>query len=638
MIYKKTFGTPEEYTPSKFKEPSRVEISKEPAPLSVKFSVTNRGCKMEIPLAFGEEIFGFGLQLKSFNHKGSKKRLCPNADPITGNGDSHAPVPFYVTTKGYGVLVDTARYVSFYCGYARNKNRPPVPNNTVITSTRELYEKSGLKEETAMIIDIPVAEGIDLYIFKGESITEVVEQYNLFSGGGVMPPLWGLGMFYRCYAKNTDEKVLKTAQYFRDHHIPCDIIGLEPGWQSSSYACSYVWDNERFPKYREMISKLKEQHFHINLWEHAFVNSVSPIYEKLRVLSGSFEVWQGITPDFADESAVKIFADYHRDHLVKLGITGFKLDECDGSDHTGGWSFPDCEEFPSGVDGEQMHCLIGNLYQRTILKALGNQRTLSEVRSAGAFASPYPFVLYSDLYDHKDFIRGLVNAGFSGLLWTPEVRNTNSREDLIRRLQTVIFSPQALVNAWYMEMPPWLKFDAEDEVKELFKLRMSLIPYLYTAFYYYYKEGRPPVRAVVSDYTEDEQTYELDDEYLMGDCMLVAPITAKEEGRKVYLPYGIWYDFWTNEKYENGWHEIVTENIPVFVKSGSIIPLAKPIEYLTKDTIIDITLKCYSDGGKFLLVEDNGETYDTEFKAITVDQTSNIISKRYKITSIIQIK
>jgi len=633
-----TFGVPEEITPAKFKEKSKMVLNEKGSPLAAKiqFTVSKRGCKLELPLELGEEVFGFGLQLKGFNHKGTKKHIRSNADPILNSGDSHAPVPFYVTTKSYGIYIDTARYVSFYCGYGKNKNRKPNPNNTIITSAQELYEKNGLKETTTMIIDIPIAKGVDVYIFEGENITEAVGAYNMFSGGGAMPSLWGLGILYRCYAKYTGDEVINMAKYFREKHIPCDIIGLEPGWQSSSYSCSYVWDSERYPDYEGVIKALRDSNFNINLWEHAFVNSVSPLYKELNEYSGDIEVWQGLVPDFADENVRDIFAAYHKENLVNKGITGFKLDECDGSDYTGGWSFPDCSEFPSGIDGEQMHSLFGNLYQKTILKALGNVRILSEVRNAGAFASPYPFVLYSDLYDHKDFIRGCVNAGFSGLLWTPEVRDAKSKKDLIRRVQTVVFSVQSLINAWYIDKAPWIELEAEEEVKELFNLRMSFIPYLYSAFYQYHTKGIPPIRALVSDYTQDKNTYSIDDQYMFGESLMVAPMTQHKNKRTVYLPEGVWYDFWTSQKYMQGVIEVETDNIPLFVKYNSVIALAKPVEFLNSNIIFDIELRCYGNEGEAVLIDDDGETHTTEYKEIPISaDTVTGVYGRYKINSIL---
>ncbi len=218
------------------------------------------------------------------------------------------------------------------------------------------------------------------------------------------------------------------------------------------------------------------------------------------------------------------------------------------------------------MDGEQYHSMFGTLYMQTIMRALGDRQTLSEVRNAGALAASYPFVLYSDLYDHKDFIRGMVNAGFSGLLWTAEVRRANSREDFLRRLQTNVFSVQCLINAWYCEKAPWLEFDCEDEVRELLQIRKALVPMLKKAFEAYKESGKPPIRALVMDYTQDAQTYGVDDEYLFCDSLLVAPMTAEERSRRVYVPEGDWRDYWTKEPVENGWIEVETSKIPVFEK------------------------------------------------------------------------
>ncbi len=562
-----TFGTPEKIVPSNFCKGlnyNETEIKYDCS--QFKFKETARGCLLEFPLEYGEEVFGFGLQLKGFNHKNHKLTLRTNSDPVANTGDSHAPVPFFVTNKGYGMYFDTARYIEVCCGYGKNKNRPPVENNTIIATAEDLYNKCGLKETTVMSVEIPVAKGIDVYIFEGDSICDIVSQYNMFSGGGCDVPEWGLGVLYRAYAKYTGDKVIELAKYFRENDIPCDIMGLEPGWQSSSYSCSYVWDKERYPNYEEVIKYLRENDFHINLWEHAFINSTSPIYKEMHDYSGDYEVWQGLIPDFGLEKAQEIFARHHREYLIDKGIDGFKLDECDNSDYVHDWSFPNCTEFPSGMDGEQYHQMFGTLYMQTILRALGDTPTLSEVRNAGALCASYPFVLYSDLYDHNDFIRGMVNSGFSGILWTSELRDAKSKTDLIRRLQSTVFSVQCLINAWYCPEVPWKQFECEEEVKELLNVRKSLVPMLKKAFSEYKTTGKPPVRALVCDYTDDKETYAIDDEYIFCDNLIVAPLTAQSDKRMVYLPEGEWVDYWTNEKVNSGWFEVETQNIPVFKK------------------------------------------------------------------------
>ena len=205
---------------------------------------------------------------------------------------------------------------------------------------------------------------------------------------------------------------------------------------------------------------------------------------------------------------------------------------------------------------------------KTIMEALGGKKTLSEVRNIGALAAGYPFVLYSDLYDHRDFIRGVAQSSFSGILWTPEVRDAKSKEELIRRIQAVVFSCQCLINAWYCDRVPWADLDCEDEVRELLKLRESLVPMLKEAFDKYRDTGKPPIRALVMDYSDDSETYRIDDEYIFCDELLVAPIAAGHgDERDVYLPTSErWVDYFTGEEVGSGKIHVSTAGIPVYRK------------------------------------------------------------------------
>jgi len=400
---------------------------------------------------------------------------------------------------------------------------------------------------------------------EGKTITDIVSQYNMLAGGGPEVPDWGLGVFYRCHAGYDEEKVKAMADYMRDKDIPCTILGLEPGWHTHSYSCSYVWNKEKFPDPDRLNKYLEERGFHVNLWEHAFVHPTAPFYNEIAKYSSNYDVWDGHVPDFSLPEARKIFADYHKENIIKGCIDGFKLDECDSGIHTGAWSFPEMADFPSGMDGELYHNLFGTLYAKTMLEALDGKPTLSEIRQAGALYASYPFVLYSDLYNHEDFIRAVVSSGFVGLLWTSEVRHADSKEDLLRRLQTTVFSPQCLINAWYCEEAPWVKWECEKEAIEILKIRERLIPMLKEAFETYRKTGIPPVRALVCDYTDDINVVDIDNQYIFCKNLVVCPMFAGKPERKVYLPEGDWVDFYTGEKVESGTFKVSSENIPVYV-------------------------------------------------------------------------
>lgn len=642
-VWKISYGQPEMHTPVQMREydiqlkglEQLVSRGKSPfASEEVVIKQTARGINIELPLQADEQVYGFGLQLHRVNHTGRKKVIKVNSDPVADTGDSHAPVPFYVTTAGYGVLVDTARYATFYCGTNLRKGdseHRKFEEKDIATSEIELYGYQQTQGERTVVVDVPAAQGIDIYLFEGPDLKSAVQRYNLFSGGGALPPEWGLGMWYRAYSAAKVDDVMRLAEGFREDEMPIDVFGFEPGWQTKAYSCSFVWDEGRFPEHEAMLKKLYDMNYKVNLWEHLFVHPTSPMYDKLKPHSGDYEVWEGLVPDLSVPEARDIFSEHHLREFVEKGIAGFKLDECDSSDFVhSNWSFPDTTEFPSGMDGEQMHNQLGTLYQSVIQEPFEKvgKRTLSQVRSSGALASPYPFVLYSDLYDHKVFIRGVVNSGFSGLLWSPEVRQATSGEDLIRRIQTAVFSPMALLNCWRIPNPPWMQVDREknvagefledyeqirDACRDLFEIRTMLVPYLYASYAKYLYEGIPPFRALVMDYPDDPNTYEIDDQYMMGESILVAPLITGHHERSVYLPEGSWCDFWTGKAYEGGQSYTFTpelETIPVFVKDNTLLPLATPQAFIGDEPSFDITVRAYGEApADAYLFEDDGTTF-----------------------------
>ena len=645
-VWRFRFGEPEQVTPVSVRQSGirREAMLALPAvaemPLNaerIRFRTAARGCVVELPLERNEGLYGLGLQLKSYLQTGKKKMLRVNSDPVADTGDSHAPVPFYVSTGGYGVLVDTCRYASFYCGThaapgqmeARAREKQ---DQAIAESTAELYKVRAAGDR--VVVDIPVAQGVDVYVFGGPALAQAVQRYNLFSGGGCLPPLWGLGGWYRCHGNSTATEVVALVDRLQQDQLPFDVIGLEPGWQTKTYPSTFVWSPERFPDPDALIATVKGKGCRLNLWEHAFVHPESPIMKEIRPHCGDALAFDGLVPDFLTADAQRVFGDHHERTLVARGVSGFKLDECDHSDFISyAWSFPEWARFPSGVDGEQMHSLFGVRYQEVMDRIFRrrDQRHYSQVRSSHALAAPLPYVLYSDLYDFRDFLRGLVNGGFSGLLWCPEVRHASSVDDLVRRMQAVALSPQALVNAWYIRNPPWQQVDtglnnkgvtmaesteATELVRQALHLRMRLLPYLYAAFARYRQEGLPPFRALVMDDPEDRAGWGIDDQFLIGDALLAAPVAPGQKERAIYLPRGGWYDFHTGQRHEGG--KSVTFPaplawIPLFVREGTVLPLAEPVEHTAADTVFQITPTVFGvDHATGRLFEDDGETYAHE--------------------------
>lgn len=643
-IWRLRVGTPEPLVPTRYNTfpPRNEALAAMPAveqlPLdlaALRAGIMARGCAVTMPLAKDEHIYGFGLQLRYFEQTG-KRTVCRISDNQNGeNGDSHAAMPVYFSTRGYGIFVDTLRYAAFHCG-TLNPVGAPAPTagaNELADTVADLY-KARTPAGRMMGIDVPAAPGLDIYVFAGPTLADAVRRYNLYSGGGCLPPLWGLGMWYRGYTKFAASDILRLAEDFRERHLPFDVMGLEPGWHTHAYSCTFAWSPERWPDPDGFLARMAELKYRLNLWEHAFVHPTSPLHDALLPHSGDYRVWEGLVPDFTVPEAARIFADHHEQLFVRKGVAGFKLDECDNQPLAATpWSFPEMSRFPSGLDGEQMHSLLGLQYQRVLndVYRRNNLRTYSKVRASHALAAPIPFVLYSDAYDHRDYVRAIAASGFGGILWQPEVRECSSVEDLYRRLQVSVFSSQAVVDAWYMQNPPWRQIKPEEnnngqfmegweaveaECRKLFELRMQLVPYLYSAFADYAFAGTPPFRALVVDYPNDPETYAIDNEYLVGQSMLVAPIFAGEKTRSVYLPEGRWHCFWTGKTYEGpARHDIEPplDQIPVFIKDGSLVPLAKSMEYIRDDAVFDITVRVFGDTCRpFILYEDDGVSLDFE--------------------------
>ncbi len=335
------------------------------------------------------------------------------------------------------------------------------------------------------------------------------------------------------------------------------------------------------------------------------------------------------------DPARKFFFEQLQHNQVQLGVSGYKIDETDGFDN---WLWPDVAIFPGGISAEQMRQFYGVLLQRysTAMFHEQNKRTFGLTRSSNAGAVSFPYVIYNDYYKHEDFITALINSGFAGVLWTPEVRVSETGEEWLRRMQTVVFSPMAMINAWSSGTKPWSYPEVAAQVKELALLRMQMIPYWYTSFAKYHFEGIPPFRAINledgfnQDGTKEsvnanleENPYamatvkEIKDQYMAGEYLLVAPLFTGNKTRKVILPKGNWYDFYTGAYAGNG--EIITvtpglDKIPVYVKDGAIIPMQTALLHAARASEkTAIEFRHYGEkNGFFKLYDDDGETFNYE--------------------------
>jgi alpha-D-xyloside xylohydrolase len=422
---------------------------------------------------------------------------------------------------------------------------------------------------------------------------------------------------------------------FEQRGYPLSFIGLEPGWQTYSYPNNFVWDSTRFPQPQNFVRRLLDKNIRVNLWINPYVSSHSPIYKDVLPYTGTHTVWAGVVPDLTLPPVQDLYKKLFLQQHLGIGVSGYKVDETDGYDV---WLWPDGAKFPSGLNGEQIRQVYGLQFQKMSDQWFRekNQRTYGLTRASNAGAPSLPYVIYNDYYNHRDFITALCNSSFIGVLWTPEARSSKTSEEWLRRMQSVCFSPMAMLNAWADGTKPWTFADVADEVKSVMLLRMQLLPYLYNAFAQYHFEGKPPVRAMNleegfffnakeerGNLNSSDNPYEtaikqdIKDQYMLGDYLLVVPMFAGEKTRKVVLPKGNWYDFYTGKLAGNGAIieiEPGLQNIPLFVKEGALIPMIPPVLHTPgKDEILPLTVRHYGHAENSIeLYDDDGETFDYE--------------------------
>lgn len=638
-VWKGVIGTPEAYSLLSVANvsPQSEALKKMPNANFPAFAnevvgaVSDGKTSLRIPLIKGEQLYGFGLNFQTVHQRG--KILNLHVDHYGGkdNGRTHAPVPFYVSSEGYGVLVNSARYLTVYAGTGVRKDSPNAP----VAQDRNTDNKWSSRPYSDAVEILVPAEGVEIYLFAGPTPMDAIRRYNLYCGGGTLPPRWGLGFTQRTQRLYTDEQVKEEVALFEEKGFPLDYIGLEPGWQSKAYPCSFEWDKGRYPNPAGFVKEMAERGVRINLWTNPYISPESGIYKEMVPLSGSHTVWNGIVPDFSLEKVQKIWTEKLKKEHMSIGVSGYKIDEVDGHDI---WLWPDVATFPSGLSAEQMRQTYGLWVQKitTDMYREQNVRTFGLVRASNAGGNSMPYVIYNDYYSHEDFITALINSGYCGVLWTPEVRSSKTSEEWLRRFQSVVFSPMAMINAWSSGTKPWSFPEVSESVKEYALLRMQMMPYWYSEFAKYHFEGTPPFRGmniepgfnvkmveeVLSQNLEDNPyleavNREVKDQYMAGEYLLVAPMFTGQESRKVILPKGNWYDFYTGEYAGNG--EVITvtpglEKIPVYVKDGGIIPMMAPLLHAPKvGEIVNLEIRHYgTKPNSYMLYDDDGETFDYE--------------------------
>lgn len=486
----------------------------------------------------------------------------------------------------------------------------------------------------------------DYYFIQGPGLKDVISSYTGLTGRMPLPPLWSLGFHQSRYSYCPEQQVREVADTFRAKDIPCDVLHLDIHYMDGYRV--FTWDGQSFPEPVRMIAELEEKGFKIvNIIDPGVKkDSEYPVYREgihkglfCKRITGEVyhgKVWPGEAayPDFSKEETRFWWGECHRAFL-EAGVSGIWNDMNEPADEsdteTPYHTVPD--ELIMDNDGhprsfKKYHNLYALLMCRSTYEGFQrlnpDERYFLLTRSAYAGIQRYAAVWTGDncsWWEHlATSMPMFMNMGLSGIPFIGAdvggFAEDCSAELFARWIQLGIFTPLFRVHSAIgtIHQEPW-RFgpEAEDIARKYIKLRYQLLPYIYNEFYKASQTGLPVIRPLVLEFPDDENVHQLSDQFLFGEDIMVAPIYRPATFKRcVYLPVGVWYDYWSGERYEGGnciLADAPLDKIPMFVRGGAIIPQGPPMNYVGEVTVDPLTLMIYTgSSGKLVLYEDDGSS------------------------------
>lgn len=545
----------------------------------IKRGVDNsRAVNPVFSLAPNEKIFGCGESVTKLDKRGQKVNIFVT-DPQGPESDQmYKPVPFFMSNRGYGMFMHTSAPVT--CDFG---------------STYVGANKLFMGDET-----------LDLFVFIGDP-KEILNEYTDIVGKPPMPPLWSFGTWMSRITYFEQSEGYDVASKLRKHKIPADVIHFDTGWFETDWQCDYKFAPSRFSDPQKMIDDLKKDGFHISLWQLTYFTPknkyFNEIIEKnLHVKNSKGEMsYEDAVLDFSNPETVRWYQDKLAG-LLKMGVGAIKVDFGEAAPLEGFYA--------SGRGGWYEHNLYPLRYNKAvadITKEVNNENIIW-ARSAWAGSQRYPLHWGGDAANTDigmdATLRGGLSFGLSGFsFWSHDIGGfvTAAPEDLYRRWLPFGFLTSHSRAHGAPPKEPWLY---NDDFVKAFRLsaemKYKLMPYVYAQSKQCTEKGLPMVRALFVEYPDDAGAWLVEDQYLFGSDMLVAPMMEARNSRDVYLPKGNWIDYQSGKTYQQGWNTIETGKIPavILVREGAVIPHAKLAQSTDKINWSDIELKVYGNKEK----------------------------------------
>ena len=507
------------------------------------------------------DLSGQTFQLKNQDGQGVNNRRC------------YKNIPFFMSSRMYGCFYHTSDYCKL--SLADHSTR----------SVQFLNDHATL----------------DVFLIGGKTPEEILRTYRMLTGFPQMPPLWSFGIWMSRMTYFSADEVNEICDRLRQEHYPCDVIHLDTGWFRTDWLCEWKFNPERFPDPKGFVQHLKKNGFRVSLWQLPYVAKGAEQLEEAkenRYISQSTKTEDTSTGgasnfsaldyagtiDFTYPKAVEWYKNQLLKPLLDMGVTCIKTDfgENIHMDHR-----------YHGMTPERLNNIYSLLYQRAafeVTKEVTGQGIVW-ARSAWAGCQRYPLHWGGDSASSWDglagSLKGGLHFGLSGFaFWSHDVPGFHSIPDFmnspldenvyVRWTQFGVFSSHMRYHGT-CKREPWHYPNIAPIVKRWWKLRYKLLPYIVEQSEKACQSGYPLVRALLMHHPHDRQVWHIDDEYYFGSEFLVCPVINGDNRRDIYLPEGLWANFFTGERLEGGrWYydvEVPLDQMPVFVRPGALIRL-----------------------------------------------------------------
>ena len=610
---------------SQFKKNSRLDAVQDDTFWSYPQDERTTYLREQLTLSVGECIYGFGEKFTTFVKNGQNVETW-NSDGGTCSDQSYKCIPFCVSSRGYGVLVNSSDKVSY-----------EVASDTV----------------SKMSFTVP-GEHLEYFIIGGENLTEVLSNYTTLTGKPALPPAYTFGLWLTTSftTKYDEETVTSFIDGMAERDIPLQVFHFDCFWMKEFQWCDFEWDKRQFPEPAEMLARLKkDKGLEICVWINPYIAQRSKLFDEGRE-NGYFiknpdgsvfqcDMWQpGMAiVDFTNPAACEWYKSKLR-ALVDMGVDCFKTDF--------GERIPTKVKYFDGSDPIAMHNYYTYLYNKTVFEVLeeknGKNKACLFARSATVGGQKFPVHWGGDCSAEytsmAETLRGglsLCLSGFGFFSHDMSGFEATATPDIYKRWAAFgLFSTHSRLHGNSSYRVPWL-FDEEsvDVLRFFTKLKGKLMPYIWSQAIKTHEVGVPMMRAMVIDYANDPVCLYLDKQYMFGDNLLVAPIFNEEGTAEFYVPEGKWTDIISGKQYEGGKYyneKFDYMSLPCLAKPDSIIAYGN----FERDFEYD-----YLDGAEFVIYEPSegkeisASVYNTEAEkifTITAKRTGDTVEVSYTNT------